>query len=172
MGGASVVAEAPQVVQAPSLDILFGTQTGNAEFVAEDAMALAKSKGFALRMAELDAIDMAQLAVMERAIIIVSTYGEGEMPDNAQAFWDALSATDDAPRLENLSYGVLGLSHMTALRSPWWRLIRWGAGRVGTICCFHCQKPKAKVVDSWAVSHIIGLTLGSGPMCFLSDDYS
>lgn len=107
----SRIAAAPgdqTTLDAPAIDILFGTQTGTAEFVAEDAVKLAKSKGFAPRMAELDAVTMEQLAAMDQVIIVVSTYGEGELPDNAHAFWDALSAPT-APRLENLSYGVLAL---------------------------------------------------------------
>jgi sulfite reductase (NADPH) flavoprotein alpha-component len=105
-GGAVTAAEAP--VQAKPLDILFGTQTGNAEEVANEAAELAKSKGFAPRVAELDAVEMDQLAAMENLIVVISTYGEGEMPDNAELFWESLSAPT-APRLENLNYGVLAL---------------------------------------------------------------
>ncbi len=93
---------------APALNILFGTQTGNAEMVAEEAAAMAKSIGFAPVVSELDAIEMDQLAAMQQVIIVVSTYGEGEMPDNAQLFWDALSAST-APRLEGMKYGILAL---------------------------------------------------------------
>ncbi|MEM7060535.1 MAG: sulfite reductase subunit alpha [Pseudomonadota bacterium] len=95
-------------VAAKPMDILFGTQTGNAEEVANEAAALAQARGFKPRVADLDAVEMDQLAAMEHLIVVVSTYGEGEMPDNAELFWDALSAST-APRLENLSYGVLAL---------------------------------------------------------------
>ncbi len=108
MGGGAAVATAETPVQAKPLDILFGTQTGNAEEVAHEAAELAKSKGFAPRVAELDAVEMNQLAAMESLIVVISTYGEGEMPDNAELFWEALSAST-APRLEQLSYGVLAL---------------------------------------------------------------
>ncbi len=93
---------------APTLDILYGTQTGNAEAVAEEAAEMAKSIGFAPVVSELDAIEMEQLSAMKQLIIVISTYGEGEMPDNAELFWEALSATS-APRLEGLKYGVLAL---------------------------------------------------------------
>ncbi|PIE15088.1 MAG: sulfite reductase subunit alpha [Rhodobacterales bacterium] len=76
--------------------------------VAEEAAAMAKSIGFAPVVSELDAIEMDQLAAMQQVIIVVSTYGEGEMPDNAQLFWDALSAST-APRLEGMKYGILAL---------------------------------------------------------------
>ncbi|MEM1304456.1 MAG: flavodoxin domain-containing protein, partial [Planctomycetota bacterium] len=94
--------------QTKPIDILYGTQTGNSEELANEAGTIARSKGFAPRVAALDDVSMDQLASMEQAVCVVSTYGEGEMPDNAQLFWDALSATT-APRLDSLRYGVLAL---------------------------------------------------------------
>ena len=49
-----------------------------------------------------------ELTKENRLIIITSTYGDGEMPDNAQPFWDYLK-NGTAPRLENLEYSVLSL---------------------------------------------------------------
>lgn len=106
--GGAQAAPAGAQVDIKHLDILYGTQTGNAEAVAEDAAALARTKGFAPLIAEMDEVDMAHLAAMQNLIVIVSTYGEGEMPDNAHQFWEALSAST-APRLEALNYGVLAL---------------------------------------------------------------
>jgi sulfite reductase (NADPH) flavoprotein alpha-component len=108
VAGGGAAAPAAEAADVKYLDILFGTQTGNAESVAEDAAALAKTKGFTPRLAEMDDVSMEQLATMKNLIVVVSTYGEGEMPDNAHIFWDALSAST-APRLENLTYGVLAL---------------------------------------------------------------
>ena len=105
---AMVKAAAPAEVAAKPLDILFGTQTGTAESLAEDAAELARAKGYAPRVAELDEIEMDQLATMEDVLVVVSTYGEGEMPDNAELFWDALTSST-APRLEQLNFGVLAL---------------------------------------------------------------
>lgn len=99
--------DAAQVTAKP-IDILYGTQTGNAEEVANEAADWARTKGYEPRINELDAIGMDQLAAMETMVLVISTYGEGEMPDNAEIFWDALSATT-APRLYNLNYGVLAL---------------------------------------------------------------
>ncbi len=106
--GLVAVAPSQAEARAAPLDILFGTQTGNAEEVANEAAALARSRGFQPRVNDLDAVEMAQLAEMDNLIVVVSTYGEGEMPDNAQLFWEALSAST-APRLESLNYGVLAL---------------------------------------------------------------
>lgn len=92
----------------PSLRILYGTQTGNAEGVANDAAAAAKSQGFDVTVNGLDEIALDEFAGLKYVLIVTSTYGEGEMPDNAELFWDALSSSV-APRLEGLSYGVLAL---------------------------------------------------------------
>ena len=108
LGEAAPVAPGAAQVAAKPLDILFGTQTGNAEQLAEEAAALSKTRGFQPRLNELDAVEMDALAQMENVIIVVSTYGEGEMPDNAHMFWEALSAST-APRMENLNYAVLAL---------------------------------------------------------------
>ena len=51
---------------------------------------------------------MEALQNMENAVFVVSTYGEGEMPDNAHLFWESLSSST-APKLENLNFGVLAL---------------------------------------------------------------
>lgn len=91
-----------------TLNIAYGTQTGNAESVAEELAAAAKSSGFAPKVLELDDIDMEMLAGMDNLLVIISTYGEGEMPDNAGLFWQALSA-NTAPRLEKMHFSVLGL---------------------------------------------------------------
>ncbi len=107
IGGNTVPSGAAPIETKP-LDIIYGTQTGNAEGVAEDVATQARSKGFTPRIAEMDEISMAQLASMQNLIIVVSTYGEGEMPDNAHQFWEALTAST-APRLETLNYGVLAL---------------------------------------------------------------
>ena len=91
-----------------NLDILFGTQTGNSEAIAEDMSKIANDAGFRTKVNSLDNITMDILGNMENVAIITSTYGEGEMPDNAQLFWDALSA-NTAPNLSNIKYSVLAL---------------------------------------------------------------
>ncbi|MDP4334328.1 sulfite reductase subunit alpha [Curtobacterium sp. A7_M15] len=91
-----------------TVDVLFGTQTGNAEFLADELVAGAKARGLGGRATALDAVTPEQLAGMSHVLVVTSTYGEGEMPDNAGLFWDAIQATT-VPRLEGLQYAVLGL---------------------------------------------------------------
>ena len=90
------------------LHILYGSQTGNSESLANDAAASAKSHGLQPVVKSMDEVEIEQLATMEYLLIVTSTYGEGAMPDNAEMLWEA-AGSDDAPRLENLKYSVLAL---------------------------------------------------------------
>jgi sulfite reductase (NADPH) flavoprotein alpha-component len=56
----------------------------------------------------MDAIDSDALAAMDTLLIVTSTYGEGEMPDNAQMLWEAVSA-ESMPQLPNMKFSVLAL---------------------------------------------------------------
>ncbi|WP_171144634.1 sulfite reductase flavoprotein subunit alpha [Streptomyces sp. S3(2020)] len=93
---------------AATVDVLIGTQTGNAELVADDIVAGARARGLGGRATALDDVTPEALAAMSHVIVVTSTYGEGEMPDNAGLFWEALQS-DTAPRLEGVRYSVLGL---------------------------------------------------------------
>lgn len=93
---------------ARTLHILFGSQTGNSESLANDAAARAKAHGLIPVVKGMDEVEIGQLAGMEYLLIITSTYGEGAMPDNAEMLWEAASSAD-APRLENTQYAVLAL---------------------------------------------------------------
>ncbi len=88
--------------------ILYGTQTGNAESLANDAANIAKAHGLKPLVKSMDEVDIGALAAMDYLLIITSTYGEGEMPDNAQMLWDAVSS-DSAPKLSNMKFSVLAL---------------------------------------------------------------
>ncbi|WP_320784745.1 sulfite reductase subunit alpha [Streptomyces sp. CRN 30] len=97
-------AAAPSV----TVDVLFGTQTGNAEILAGELVSGARARGLGATATALDDVTPERLAAMSYVLLVTSTYGEGEMPDNAGLFWEALQA-GTAPRLEGLRYGVLGL---------------------------------------------------------------
>ncbi|AYJ50437.1 sulfite reductase subunit alpha [Rhodococcus sp. P1Y] len=101
-------ADASAISASVPLQILYGSQTGNAESLAQDAADLARQHGLDPHVSSLDAVDMNALSAMRRLIVVTSTYGQGEMPDNAQLFWDAVAA-DSAPRLEGLYFAVMAL---------------------------------------------------------------
>lgn len=91
-----------------SVTVLFGSQTGTAEGLARKTSRRLAEAGFAPTVRPLDDCAMDELAEAERLLVITSTYGDGEMPDNAQVFWEELSAAD-APSLATLAYAVLAL---------------------------------------------------------------
>jgi sulfite reductase (NADPH) flavoprotein alpha-component len=93
---------------AEPLLVLYGSQSGTAEGLAKKFAKEAKTKGFEPRVMELNAAAQLDLTKEPRAVIITSTWGDGEPPDNATAFWSHISA-DTAPKLENLNYSVLAL---------------------------------------------------------------
>jgi len=90
------------------IHILYGTQTGNSESVAHDAATMAKAHGLNPSVLSLDEIDKDNFIKAEYLILITSTYGEGEMPDNSQMLWDEISS-DDSLDLSNMKYSVLAL---------------------------------------------------------------
>ena len=93
---------------APML-ILFGSQTGNAEGLAKKVKAAAdKVGGFTPRLLDMAKFDAADLPKENNLLVITSTWGEGDPPDNAAGFMDKLAA-DEFPRLEALRYSVLAL---------------------------------------------------------------
>ncbi|HEX9046720.1 MAG TPA: sulfite reductase subunit alpha [Verrucomicrobiae bacterium] len=88
--------------------VLFGSQTGTAEGLAKKFAKDSEARGFTPTVVALNDFEKANFAAAKKAIIISSTWGDGEPPDNAINFWSWLSA-DSAPRLEHLSFAVLGL---------------------------------------------------------------
>ncbi len=88
--------------------ILFGSQTGSAEGLAKRLAKESENRGFAPRVLALNEYEQANLAQGGKAIVVSSTWGDGDPPDNAANFWSWLQS-DAAPRLESLQFAVLGL---------------------------------------------------------------
>ena len=103
-----VASSASEPAGGKSLHILFGTQTGNSESLAHDCASLAANAGMAAEVLDMGSVSAADVATMERIVIITSTYGEGEHPDNAQALYNAMTATD-APSLEGKFFSIVSL---------------------------------------------------------------
>lgn len=95
-----------------SLLIAFGSQSGNAETLAKRLAREASGRGFAARAAGLDSLQPADLIKDKNVLLITSTWGEGEMPDNAISFWDSLNQNGSSPKLDGVQYSVLALGDM------------------------------------------------------------
>jgi sulfite reductase (NADPH) flavoprotein alpha-component len=90
------------------LSILFGSQTGNAEGLAKRIAKEAGKRGFAATVHDLAKYPMAQLASEERLLVVTSTFGDGEPPDNAKAFWGFINDTA-APRLAKTRFSICAI---------------------------------------------------------------
>ena len=101
------VPSAPPKVRVP-LTILFGTELGNAEALAARARKAATKLGFAVKMVDMADTTPAQMADVPNLLLIASTWGEGDPPQRAVDFYEALLA-DDAPRFDNTRFAVLAL---------------------------------------------------------------
>lgn len=94
--------------QAATLTILFGSQTGNARHVATEIAQAATSKGISAKVQDLAEYKTTSLKNERYLVIVTSTYGEGEPPENAVSFYQFLFSKK-APKLADLHYAVLGL---------------------------------------------------------------
>jgi sulfite reductase (NADPH) flavoprotein alpha-component len=106
-GSQAAVPAAPPGKRAP-LTILFGTESGNAEALAGQARKAAAKLGFAPKVVDMADFSPAQAAATENLLIVASTWGEGDPPQRAVDFYEALMA-DDAPRFEKTRFAVLAL---------------------------------------------------------------
>jgi len=91
-----------------SMTILFGSQSGNAEGLAAKFAKQATSYGLDAEVADMDGFDLTSLSSKKRVLIICSTWGEGEQPDNAEELWQ--KAVSASPGLLNgVHFSVLAL---------------------------------------------------------------
>ena len=93
-----------------TIKILVGTMTGNAERIAEEIELTFDDR------AQIEALDMDRLTsgVFDtEAVFLIcsSTYGQGDVPDNARDFYKQLC--EQKPDLRHVSYGVITLGDMT-----------------------------------------------------------
>ena len=91
-----------------SLEILFGSQSGNSEGLASKIAKIAKSYGLQGSVHDMDGFDFNSLSSKKRVIIVCSTWGEGEQPDNAEELWK-FANSDAATRLEGTHFAVCAL---------------------------------------------------------------
>jgi sulfite reductase (NADPH) flavoprotein alpha-component len=88
--------------------ILYGSQTGNAQGLAENTGKTLEAKGFNVTVSSMNDFKPNNLKKLENLLIVVSTHGEGEPPDNALSFHEFLHGRR-APKLENFRFSVLSL---------------------------------------------------------------
>ncbi|WP_020007154.1 assimilatory sulfite reductase (NADPH) flavoprotein subunit [Salinicoccus albus] len=88
--------------------ILFGSETGNAQSLAELMEGRLKENDFTVKSSALDDFKPKDLKKAEDLLIISATHGEGEPPENAVSFYEFLHSRK-APKLDDLRFSVLAL---------------------------------------------------------------
>ncbi|GEN35358.1 assimilatory sulfite reductase (NADPH) flavoprotein subunit [Aneurinibacillus danicus] len=88
--------------------ILYGSQTGNAQGLAENAGKILEGRGFQVTVSSMSDFKPNNLKKVQNLLIVVSTHGEGNPPDNALSFYEFLHSRR-APKLDDLRFSVLSL---------------------------------------------------------------
>jgi sulfite reductase (NADPH) flavoprotein alpha-component len=87
--------------------VVHASQTGSAEYLAEQTAATLTTGGLSARAACMSALDPESLSKASRILFIASTYGEGDAPDTGARFAGVTMGT--ALDLSHLHYAVLAL---------------------------------------------------------------
>ena len=102
LGGAASSAPA-----AKNITILYGTESGNCEELAEKVAKAAKKQGHKAKLANMSETSAKDLAKSETLCVIVSTWGDGEPPEAAETFYNELMA--GGVDLKGVDFSVLAL---------------------------------------------------------------
>ncbi|KAJ5381716.1 uncharacterized protein N7496_004144 [Penicillium cataractarum] len=117
--------------------ILYGTETGNAQEVAEELGALTERLRFATHVSELNQSKPEALLSYTLTIFVVSTTGQGDLPVNARTFWKSLLLKKLPPTfLNGVNFATFGLGDSSypkfnwAARKLYKRLLQLGANDI------------------------------------------
>jgi sulfite reductase (NADPH) flavoprotein alpha-component len=90
----------------PKVLLLWASQTGNIESLTERYATQLMESGFEIRASCMEDYDVAMLAKAQYVLLMTSTFGDGDAPDNGMSFWATLKAAS-APALQGVRYAVL-----------------------------------------------------------------
>ncbi|MEH7884720.1 assimilatory sulfite reductase (NADPH) flavoprotein subunit [Bacillus sp. JJ1609] len=102
----AAIAEPP--AGSKEVTILYGSQTGNAQSLAKKAGKKLEGNGYQVTVSSMSEFKTNKLKKVQNLLILVSTHGEGDPPDNALSFHEFLHGRR-APKLERLQFSVLSL---------------------------------------------------------------
>src|SRR3990172_5384351 len=93
------------------LTLLVGTMTGTAQLVAQELELVWDDGDMQVETLLMDKLDSSVFAREGVFLIVTSTYGQGDVPDNAKALYEDLKSK--RPDLSRVRYGVFGLGDRT-----------------------------------------------------------
>ena len=99
-------------MESEKLLILVATMTGTALMAAEDIAEYCSENDIETKIIEIDNTDIKVLTEVKSPVLICSsTYGQGDVPDSAQNFYNKLKEL--SPNLNHIRYALFGLGDMT-----------------------------------------------------------
>lgn len=101
-------APASEAAERAPVVVLWASQTGNAEELAVEAAAQLGEAQLPVALHSMDDFPVADLPTTRELLLITSTTGDGEPPDNGAGLWRTLTA-DTAPHFSQTRYAVLAL---------------------------------------------------------------
>ncbi len=104
--GAAATVSAPAVSR--EVTVLYGSQTGNSIGLSKKLAKKLEEQGLQVTLSSMGDFKPNGLKKIENLLIVVSTHGEGEPPDNAISFHEFLNSKR-APKLDGLRYSILAL---------------------------------------------------------------
>lgn len=150
---------------AETITILVGTMTGTAELVADEVKDALTAEGLAVELLAMDKLTPAAFERPGRFLICTSTYGQGDVPDNARDFFAALETA--RPDLTRVEYGVIALGDRTYAQTFCFGgkrfdqlLASLGARRLGDVLLHDAsagtipEEVAVEWVRGWAVDHL------------------
>ncbi|KAF2730666.1 riboflavin synthase domain-like protein [Polyplosphaeria fusca] len=100
--------------------VVYGSETGNAQDVAEEMARLAERLRFDTDVRELDAVTLKQLLQAHVVLISISTTGQGDLPPNSRKFWKALRSARLPPAcLTRMRFASFGLGDSSYPKFNW-----------------------------------------------------
>lgn len=96
------------LVRMTKITVLYGTETGNSELLAMDICKLGEQSGLECVNFGMDEVDNSDFSEIENLLIVCSTWGDGEQPDNAIDLWDYVEELGN-DELQNMKFSVLAL---------------------------------------------------------------
>lgn len=90
------------------IKVLYGSETGNSQGLANDAKKTLDSCGFKAEVVDMQDMSIEKLSDYKYILIITSTWGDGEPPANAENFYNELQKLNTLD-LPHLNYSVFAL---------------------------------------------------------------
>jgi len=160
--------------QAPKVQLLYGSQTGNSKKVAQKAATLVGEQGWDVTVTDLADYAVKNLKTAQVALFVVSTQGEGTPPTAAESFYEWLHSAR-APKLPDLQFAVCSLGDSSYLKFCQTgkdfdaRLEALGANRLAPRV--DCDLEYEETAEQWAATVVSRLktVAGAQPVAILKE---